>query len=52
MKYPTEEDVLVLSVQEDLSRTYNLDERLVEFAGLIIDIAVNSARMRRIGSDI
>ena len=33
------------SVLENLSRSYNLDERLVEFA-------FNSTRMRRIGPDI
>jgi four helix bundle protein len=46
MKYPAEEDVLVLSVQENLSRTYNLDERLVEFAGLIIDIVEQLPKSR------
>ncbi|MFO7821340.1 MAG: hypothetical protein R6V56_04720 [Lentisphaeria bacterium] len=37
MKYPMEEEVSVLRVQENLSRTYNLDERLVGFVSLIID---------------
>jgi hypothetical protein len=29
MKCPMEEDVLAISLHENLSRTYNLDERLV-----------------------
>jgi hypothetical protein len=32
MKYHMEEDILALTLHENLSRTYNLDERLVEFA--------------------
>ena len=35
IKYATEEDVSVLSVLENLSRSYNLDERSVEFASLV-----------------
>ncbi len=51
MKYTMEEGGLALSIQENLSRTYNLDERLVEFAGLIIDI-VEQLPKNRAGNHI
>lgn len=35
-EYPTEENVLVLSVQENLSRTYNLDKRSAKKLQLIL----------------
>jgi len=44
MKYPTEKDVLVLSVQENLSRTYNLDERLVRIFNRSIETARENGR--------
>ena len=67
MKYPMEEDILLLSVQENLSHTYDLDERLSEgIAGIPCvaaylpeernaagkEVAVNSKSMQRIGPDI
>jgi hypothetical protein len=38
MKCPMGEDVLALSVQDNLSRTYNLDGCSVEIASLITDL--------------